>query len=216
MFERLNTGGVILNDQELRNCILYGRFNDFLKSMALNEKWQAALGISKPDKRMNDMELVLRFFSLKETLATYRPPLKETLNNYMRSHRNPDDDAIRDLENTLLETVEKARDVFGDRLFRRVRVDDMGEQSWDRSINRAVFDVQMLAFSSLDRLDLRRKAADVRTAFVSLCAHDREFWESVSLATANRAAVMNRLRTWGIVLDGLGLSPDYMLTLPEN
>ena len=34
IFHRLNTGGTKLNNQEIRNCIYSGSFNDFLKEMA--------------------------------------------------------------------------------------------------------------------------------------------------------------------------------------
>jgi len=35
IFERLNVGAVKLNDQELRNCIYRGRYNDLIK-----ESWR--------------------------------------------------------------------------------------------------------------------------------------------------------------------------------
>jgi len=217
MFERLNTGGVPLNDQELRNCVFHGRLNNLLKELAINSTWRSALNLKRPDRRMDDMELALRFFAMREILDTYRPPLKEALNNFMRANRNPDDTSLNALRDALLTTVGKVRLVFGSHIFRRIRRDERTNSPiWDRNINRAVFDVQMLSLESLASDVLQNRADDVRSAFENLCVNDREFWESLSLATANRSAVLNRLRRWGRTLADLGLEPNYLETLPES
>jgi len=61
IFERLNTGSVQLNDQELRNCLYRGKFNIALKDMAADPDFMYICGLKAPDKRMKDKELVLRF-----------------------------------------------------------------------------------------------------------------------------------------------------------
>lgn len=61
VFERLNTGSVSLNDQELRNCIYRGKYNDLLWELSEDKTFRLLLGIKKPEKRMRDVELVLRF-----------------------------------------------------------------------------------------------------------------------------------------------------------
>ena len=201
MFERLNTGGVPLNDQELRNCIFHGTFNDLLRGLATNPIWQQALGLEEPDQRMADMELALRYFALRSNLNNYKPPLKEALNDYMKTHRNPSEESLVELNETILSTVEKVKSVFGDKLFRRVRV-LLGKTEnatlWDRGINRAVFDIQMLAFESLDSKWLTKRRSKILSAFEELCSTDAGFIDSVTSATANRSAVITRLRKWGV------------------
>lgn len=63
LFERLNTGGIKLTDQEIRSCIFRGPFNDFLRELAENKNF---LSVAKlPSGKENDgtrEELVLRFF----------------------------------------------------------------------------------------------------------------------------------------------------------
>ena len=63
VFERLNTGAVKLNDQELRNCIYRGRYNELLKRLSQNKDFLFLFGLKEPDKRMRDRELILRFFA---------------------------------------------------------------------------------------------------------------------------------------------------------
>ncbi len=38
LFERLNTGGIILHPQEIRNCVFQGKFNSFLKECANDDR----------------------------------------------------------------------------------------------------------------------------------------------------------------------------------
>ena len=45
IFERLNTGAVQLNAQELRNCIYRGKYNDLLKELSEDKDFQFLLGL---------------------------------------------------------------------------------------------------------------------------------------------------------------------------
>jgi len=62
IFERLNRGSVKLNDQELRNCIYRGNFNELLKKLVQNKDFLSIQNLSEPEKRMKDIERILRFF----------------------------------------------------------------------------------------------------------------------------------------------------------
>lgn len=90
MFKRLNTGGEILSEQEVRNCtirLLDSNINDFIIALSKNSKFSKT--ISKiQDKEINkmlDQELVLRFFALKNNLDGYYYPFDEFLTEYMES-----------------------------------------------------------------------------------------------------------------------------------
>ena len=61
VFERLNTGSVKLNDQEVRNAVYRGPYNDHLRKLARNKDFMSLLGQDEPHRRMSDVELVLRF-----------------------------------------------------------------------------------------------------------------------------------------------------------
>lgn len=75
VFERLNTGGLALNAQEIRNAIYHGRLNDLLKELERGEKFRSCLATKRPRRRMVDRELVLRFLALRDDLENYRTPL---------------------------------------------------------------------------------------------------------------------------------------------
>jgi hypothetical protein len=99
VFERLNTGGQMLNAQEVRNCIYASRFNDLLVKLSRSGHFTAAWGIppkepGEPHKvsakletnqlysSMADCEIVLRYFALSG-LDNFKSGMKRTLDSYM-------------------------------------------------------------------------------------------------------------------------------------
>lgn len=62
IFERLNTGGSLLQPQEIRACIYHGEFNELLNQLNTNKNWRSIYG--KISERLKDRELILRFFAL--------------------------------------------------------------------------------------------------------------------------------------------------------
>lgn len=68
LFNRLNTGGTPLTNQEIRNCIfrdISPKFNDFLKDLKHDKNFITALSLSSEQTDcLFDEELILRFMSL--------------------------------------------------------------------------------------------------------------------------------------------------------
>lgn len=85
LFERLNTGGIKLTDQEIRSCIFRGPFSDFLRELAENKNF---LSVAKlPTGKESDgtrEELVLRFFAYFYKYQEFDHSVVEFLNNYMK------------------------------------------------------------------------------------------------------------------------------------
>ncbi|WP_294297442.1 DUF262 domain-containing protein [uncultured Chryseobacterium sp.] len=86
LFERLNTGGVTLHPQEIRNCVYIGEFNDFIKECATNLDFKSVVKMTKnAEKTGNLEELVLKFFAYFENRDSFVHGVKEFLNEYMES-----------------------------------------------------------------------------------------------------------------------------------
>jgi len=89
LFERLNTGGVKLSDQEIRSCVYRGAFNDLLKKLAQDANFLRI--IRKPDTAYADgtmEELVLRFFAYYYDRASFSHDVTKFLNAYMGKNEN--------------------------------------------------------------------------------------------------------------------------------
>lgn len=84
LFERLNRGGIILSDQEIRSCVYRGVFNDFIKKLSKDSHFIHCVHLS--ERQENDgtrEELVLRFFAYLYDLDSFSHSVKEFLNDYM-------------------------------------------------------------------------------------------------------------------------------------
>ncbi|MFC5752998.1 DUF262 domain-containing protein [Actinomadura rugatobispora] len=95
MFKRLNTGGEVLSEQELRNAtirLLSNDFNEFIADMSRNIDFAKCVGIISPNARLRkfDQELVLRFFAYKNSLDTYIHDVADFLTEYMEDVSDPD------------------------------------------------------------------------------------------------------------------------------
>lgn len=107
IFHRLNSGGLKLNNQEIRNCIYNGKLNTQLKNLVKNPTWHKLLNI-KPKRtyRFVNEEFVLRFFSFYDRVDDYNGKLSKFLNDYMYDFRNPSDEVLAINENLFTRTVQ--------------------------------------------------------------------------------------------------------------
>ncbi len=73
-----------LNDQELRNCIYRGPYITLLKELSGDSDFRKLLNFSGPDRRMRDVEMVLRFAAFYHaTYLNYSAPMKTFMNTDM-------------------------------------------------------------------------------------------------------------------------------------
>lgn len=84
LFERLNTGGVSLTDQEIRSCIYRGRFNDFIKQLTEYPNFRKTVVLTKSMEADGTREeFVLRFFAFLNNYENFDHSVVEFLNDYM-------------------------------------------------------------------------------------------------------------------------------------
>lgn len=92
IFHRLNTGGTRLTNQEIRNCIFSGSFNDLLrKELDSDQRWQRflATNVNGRTDRFRSIELILRVFAFSENQDAYKGNLAKFLNAFMQRNRRP-------------------------------------------------------------------------------------------------------------------------------
>lgn len=135
IFERLNTGGKILTPQEIRACIYYGDFNEYLNKIVLEKDWRDIFG--KMNERHKEQEILLRFFALYYELASYKKPLKNFLNTFMYSNRNLNKYSAAQLDKIVFPSIDFINRNLGNKAFR------LG-----RGINAALFDSIMTGLTN--------------------------------------------------------------------
>ncbi|MGA2318375.1 MAG: DUF262 domain-containing protein [Thermodesulfobacteriota bacterium] len=200
IFERLNTGSVQLNPQELRNCIYRGRYNDLLEELTEDKDFQFLLGLKGPHYRMYDRELILRFFAFyRNTHLNYNPSMKRFLNIEMKDHQNIDEEEEKKLRKIFRKSVRLSKTVFGDRSFRRFiqgsNKDPNGK--WETNkINKALFDVVMYGFTRYEENQVVPNSDSIREALINLVTHDRDFLDTISTYTDNKDKIQIRFDRW--------------------
>lgn len=84
LFERLNTGGISLTNQEIRSCVYRGRFNDFLKFLTEDENFLNVVKLTASQEMDGTRdELVLKFFAFLYEYNEFEHSVTDFLNNFM-------------------------------------------------------------------------------------------------------------------------------------
>lgn len=100
LFERLNTGGVVLHPQEIRNCVYIGKFNNMIKELAANQDFRTVVKTTERSERTGNFEeLVLKFFAYLQDRQKFVHSVKDFLNEYMdrKTKRFDDENHLRKL-----------------------------------------------------------------------------------------------------------------------
>lgn len=122
IFERINTGGMRLNQQEIRNSIFQCPMNDLLIEMNDNELWRTMFGQEEPNPRMRDTEMILRFLTLNEidflSTKTEGVNLVSKMNDFMTRHRKEDTSQLETYKDLFFTTIDTIMGLFGEDVFR--------------------------------------------------------------------------------------------------
>ncbi|MEQ8395960.1 DUF262 domain-containing protein [Thalassobaculum sp.] len=215
IFLRLNTGSVPLSPQELRQALHPGDFAKFVdKYSQESDVLHRAMGLSRPDPRMRDAELVIRYYAFRNFLDKYTGNLKPLLDETVKYFNLRWESHQREVQKQKVE-FERAIDIsiqiFGEKeVFRKWN----GER-YEYALNRAVFDVMMYYFSdtSIQTIAIDKKI-DIVLAFKKICADD-DFRSSIEGTTKSISAIFTRLKLWGEHMNYLNI-PVEIPTLVGN
>lgn len=154
IFERLNTGGATLYPMEIRKAIYHGNFYKMLENLNEDTHWRKIIGKETEDKRLRDIEWILRFFAFYEgDIREYRAPMKEYLNKFMREYRNLDDPKLKNLETIFKETCKLILVNLGEKPFH-----------YPARLNLSVMDSVMVSIAkNSDKTNLKEKFEKLKT-----------------------------------------------------
>jgi Protein of unknown function DUF262 len=201
VFDRLNSTSVKLNAQELRNSLYRGDLNELIRELSAVPLFQKIRGVDNIDKRMQDCELVLRFFAFNFQPEKYKGVLSQFLDNYLDQWQklNPHD-ANRHKE-IFLRVVDDVSYVFGEYSFRRYTSE---KNQWDKVINKSIYDIVMLYFARIESEVIRSRKEDIILSLQKLCS-DTEFTAAISGATSATTRIQTRLDKWFESISALGI-----------
>ncbi|WP_288432721.1 DUF262 domain-containing protein [uncultured Deinococcus sp.] len=183
VFSRLNTGGIKLNAQEVRNASFAGGLNDLILELSQNTRLHSMLGIEDKNKspiykEMKDAELVLRYLTFSEDWELFTGGVAKHMDSFMENNTNPTDERKIYLKNDFELTLEKVYRVFGNDAFRRW---NPTTGKWRRPVLASLFDTQMLALRNFDLTTLSTHSSKIVEEF-QILFEDKLFLKEINAA----------------------------------
>ncbi|MBU4000643.1 DUF262 domain-containing protein [Patescibacteria group bacterium] len=180
IFERLNTGGVNLQPQEIRVALYHGEFVRVLNELNNNTNWRLLVG--KPSRRLKDMELILRFLAFLFYSDQYKRPMKDFLNKYMATNRYLKRQSEHQLKDIFDRTVQAIIDSAGTKAFRP-----------RRSVNAATVDSMMTGIAKriIDKGVI--KNTGVLTERIERLLQNQAYLVAIETGTSEEGKVKDRM-----------------------
>lgn len=180
VFERLNTGGLQLQPQEIRSAIYSGKFAKLLKELNEYPAWRNIYG--NRSTRLKDQEFILRFFAMYLYRDNYKKPLKGFMNTYMAKNRDLKLHDAEVLSETFKQVVDFVNDALGKKAFR-----------FAAAINASIYDSVMVALA--ERYSKKKSFPDKKKflkAYSDLLANE-EYLTATRDATSDEPIVEKRM-----------------------
>ena len=186
LFNRLNTGGSPLTDQEIRNCIFRGissKFNDLLKRIADSRDFIILVGPT--EKQLSELyleELVLRFFSLYDNWRNVKNILSIHMTDFMKNSitENNFNYELEDLFYRLIKVLTPlGRDIF--------RFDN-------GSFSTSLYDAIMIGVgTNIEHYENGNRVVDIESKITKIKS-DETFRKYTGAASNSKTRVINRLK----------------------
>lgn len=154
VFERLNSGGEKLTPQETRNALHNGKFNQLCIKLGQNplfrKMWKLPLE-SESEKllederyrKMEEVELVLRFFAYRHIDEFRGMTVENFLDDYLKQANHYPDQTREQLEILFNETIEVVYEIFGESAFLLPRIG----KAKSKLPTKTIYDAMMQAFA---------------------------------------------------------------------
>ncbi len=146
IFERINTGGLKLEPQEIRNAMYHGAASELAKKLAESKEFLDATLYAVKPKRMADQEYVIRFMAFTE--LNYKTEYKDDIDQFlilaMKKVNHYSNEDLKRIEKNFLKVMRYAKDIFEKNAFRKV-----GDGGRRGPINKALFELFSVCFSEL-------------------------------------------------------------------
>lgn len=207
IFERLNTGSIKLNEDEIRNTMYRGSYIKLLSELERNILFHQLVRKDNFKKRMIYRGMILRFFAFSEkSYLNYKPSMKQFCNKELRDNQNMGAEKINEYKERFIKCLDLVKTIFGDNAFRRFKPGDNDSTNGDWTISRinmALFDIQMCGFLHYDKHQIIQNADRIREALIELMSYNDEFIAAIEIKTSDRNSVKKRFKIWSETIENI-------------
>jgi hypothetical protein len=155
IFKRINTGGLVLEPQEIRHALFQGKPATFIYELANNEEFKKATENKISANRMLDRDFVNRFLAFyllgveKYGTKEFGLDLDSFMSNAMAALYTKTDIELDKIKSDFKNAMKLTKNIFNREAFRKVSV------NYDRlpPINKALFDAISTQFALLNETE---------------------------------------------------------------
>jgi hypothetical protein len=185
IFRRINTGGLVLTDQEIRNAMAKPAIREYLEELAAYEYLKKTIG--DQSRRMVDQELVLRYLAFQ--FMDYEQS-KKNISNFL-------DEMIDKLKNSSSAELDLYRKSFQDALHRCWRIFGAaafekrvnGQQPRRRRKNSTLFEVWTNALAVLSESEIEtlyRRKEELLKKDLDMMTNNNDYFKSITYSTQKK------------------------------
>ena len=191
LFRRINTGGLVLTPQEIRNALNQGIPVDFIDELAELSEFKR-FGIKT--KRLNDRDFVTRFVSFYIfSSSEYSPDLDTFLNRSMQKIGRMTTFDREKIKYDFAKSLDAVWHIFAEEAFRKKY--NVGDRQ--NPVNKSLFEVWTVTLAKLDddKLEvLTKRKSHLKERFSNLLMTDKTFERSISAGIGEKDRVFKRFK----------------------
>jgi len=199
IFKRINTGGLSLEPQEIRNALFQGNATTFIKDLSQESIFKKATGNSIRSDRMLDREFVLRFVAFCYLdISTYTGNIDDFLNQAMLFLNRSSTEKRHKIKEDFLFIMNSCSKIFGEYSFRK-----MGDDGRRRPVNKVIFETWCMQIKKLDASEINtliEYKQELRKSFILLC-ENTIFLNA--LKGSDKTSLQNRIKYVGLLVDSI-------------
>jgi uncharacterized protein with ParB-like and HNH nuclease domain len=184
VFNRLNTGGVNLDPQEIRTSMYHSKFYDTLYRLNSQSGWRRLLRSEEADLHMKDIEILLRGFAMLIDGENYAPSMVKFLNQFSRKCKGHDEAQNEYLRNLFVSFLYACADL----------PDDAFLNKRNKRFNIALYEAVFTATNLSAFKERREIKGNVSPEQVATLESDPEFTKASLEGTTRTTNVESRLR----------------------
>ena len=183
IFQRVNTAGVPLTPQEMRNALYQKKATDLLRSMVALDSFKDATGGKIPSKRMTDCDFANRFLAFYLCRKDYDGNLDGFMGDALEKVNKMSQEEIDDLLRIFDSSMSVCYQLLGSTAFKRPDPERPGSYL---KINKAIYEalsVSIASLSSSEQMILLQRKTQFQNEIYSLFTQE-DFIKSITSGTA--------------------------------
>lgn len=191
IFQRVNSAGIPLTQQEMRHAINQGVPADFIRELSENSSFLRATANKINTKRMLDRDFINRYIAFYCAFDDYDGNLDNFLNEQMKAIKLYSEEKKKEIVKTFEKAMDTCYAIFGEKAFRKINKN--GDYS---KISKSLFDslgVCIAWLSDEERSELEYRKEEVQSSLANLFKDD-EFGNRLSNGTGQIKNVKYRFK----------------------